>query len=268
MDIVSLFRCFQTLAPRTAIRQMMVITQALLTISGRVTIRSLSRWSGRGGSYRTVQRFFATRLRWPCLLAKFFEAHLFDTQSEYLLAGDATMVGKSGRRTYGLDRFFSSVLGKAVPGLEFFVFSLVSLSERKAYPVAVKQMVRSEAEKAATRERKERKKRRRGKSTARRGRPPGHCNKTKGEMNLSPELRRISELLNQTVNLLGRLVGLKYLAMDGYFGHWQAVLMTRSAGLQLISKLRTDAQVFEKERTDSTFKHALLSRNIFTSGIR
>jgi putative transposase len=245
MDIVSLFSCFHSLAPSTATRQLVIIAQALLTISGRITMLSISRWSGRGGSYRTIQRFFATHLRWPDLLAKFFETHLFDENGEYLLAGDATTVGKAGRQTYGIDRFFSSVLGKAIPGLEFFVFSVVSLSARKAYPVAVKQTVRTAEEKAATRERKERKKIRRGKSGARRGRPPGRRNKAKGALNLSSELTRISALLNQTVRLLGRFVKLKYLALDGYFGHWQVVLMTRAAGLQLISKLRSDTRLFE-----------------------
>jgi len=39
---------------------------------------------------------------------------------------------------------------------------------------------------------------------------------------------------------------LKYLAMDGHFGHHQAVLMSRANGLELISKLRKDAVLFEK----------------------
>jgi len=38
----------------------------------------------------------------------------------------------------------------------------------------------------------------------------------------------------------------KYLAMDGHFGHHQAVLMARENDLQLISKLRRDAAVDEK----------------------
>jgi len=38
--------------------------------------------------------------------------------------------------------------------LEFFVFSLVDVAERKAYPLCAKQTVRSEAEKAAIKARK------------------------------------------------------------------------------------------------------------------
>ena len=110
---------------------------------------SLSRWAGKGGSYRTIQRFFATRLPWAELLAKFFETHLFDPRDEYLLAGEATTVTKAGRRTHGIDRFFSGVLGQVVKGLEFFVLSLVNTRTRKSFPLLVKQTIRSEAEKAA-----------------------------------------------------------------------------------------------------------------------
>jgi len=66
----------------------------------------ISRWTTQGGSYRTVQRFFATDLSWTELFAKFFETHLFDSKSKYILAGDATTITKSGAQTYGIGRFF------------------------------------------------------------------------------------------------------------------------------------------------------------------
>lgn len=55
---------------------------------------------------------------------------------------------------FGNRAFFSGILGQVVSGLEFFVFSVVDVAERKAYPLGVKQIVRSEAEKAAIKERK------------------------------------------------------------------------------------------------------------------
>jgi putative transposase len=57
---------------------------------------------------------------------------------EYILAGDATTVTKSGRATHGIGRFFSGVLGCVVKSLEFFVFSLVDVVERKAYPLCAR----------------------------------------------------------------------------------------------------------------------------------
>jgi len=46
-----------------------------------------------------------------------------------------TTVTKSGKKTYGLGRFFSSIYGRAVPGLEFFSLSLISVKRHKAYPI-------------------------------------------------------------------------------------------------------------------------------------
>ena len=59
-DIVALFQCTRPSLTATTVRQLSRISMALLAMSGRVTMLGLSRWAGHGGSYRTVQRFFAT----------------------------------------------------------------------------------------------------------------------------------------------------------------------------------------------------------------
>jgi putative transposase len=131
--------------------------------------------------------------------------------------------------------------------LEFFVFSLVDVVERRAYPVAVGQTIRSEAEKAAGRQR--RKKKRTRKTTKNKkavGRKQGSVNKDKNALDLSPELERINKLLAGVLKLLRVFVKVKYLALDGHFGHHQAVLMALENDLHLISKMRRDAALFEK----------------------
>jgi putative transposase len=134
-----------------------------------------------------------------------------------------------------------------VNGLEFFVFSLVDVAERKAYPLLVKQTVRSEAEKAAIKERK-RKRAKKSKTTRSKpkGRRKGSLNKDKNELNLSPELLRINELLSALVKLTRVFVRIKYVALDGHFGHHQAVLMAIQSDLHLISKMRKDAALYEQ----------------------
>lgn len=247
MDILSLFACFETSALTVQIRQLAIISQAILTMTGRVTILGISRWTSKGGSYRTIQRFFAANLPWSEMLVKFVQTHLFNSHHEHLLAGDATTVTKSGTETSGIGQFFSGTLGKVVNGLEFFVFSLIDVRERKSYPLLVKQTIRSQAEREALKSR--RKKRQKGeKKTAKKltGRPRGVLNKDKTKLELSSELWRINELLKLTVELIRVFVTVKYLALDGHFGHNQAVLMARANGLELISKLRKDAALFEK----------------------
>ena len=64
LDIMRVFACLSQRLSTTELRQLTRITEALLSMNGRVTMRGLSRWAGKGGSYRTVQRFFNTVLDW------------------------------------------------------------------------------------------------------------------------------------------------------------------------------------------------------------
>ena len=210
-------------------------------------MKGISRWSEEGGSYRTVNRFFATDLPWLNLLVKFVQTQIFDASHEYILAGDATTVTKSGSTTHGIGRFFSGVLGCVVKSLEFFVFSLVDVVKRQAYPLCVKQTVRSEAEKATKKRCKKARKSKKKESPKKlQGRPKGVLNKDRKELNLSAELLRINELLSGLVQLLRQFVKVEYLALDGHFGHKQAALMALENDLHLISKLRRDTSLFEK----------------------
>ncbi len=248
MDILSLFSCFETLVEATTIRHLRIIAETILSMSGRITMLGISRWAGTGGSYRTVQRFFSSGVPWSQLFVSFFQTHLFDSESEYILAGDATTITKSGKQTHGIDRFFSGVIGKAVRGLEFFVFSLVAVGERKSYPLAVRQTMRTKAEKDLIKKRKTgrlKKKKRSGKK-AQRGRKKGSRNKDKNKLEMSAELSRISNLLAGLMKIIRVFVQVKYVVMDGHFGHHQAVLMARHHDLHLISKMRLDAALFEK----------------------
>ena len=147
MDILSLLQCLQPSLTRTTVSQLSHIVLALLTMSGRVTMLGIARWTEVGGSYRTVQRWFYTAIPWAQVLWLFFRQHLFHADDVYLLAGDEVVVTKAGHQTYGLDCFFSGLLKKPVPGLAFFALSLVSLKERRAFPIQLEQVVRSAEEK-------------------------------------------------------------------------------------------------------------------------
>ncbi len=219
MDILSLFSCFETLVEASTIRHLQIIAETILSMSGRITMLGISRWAGAGASYRTVQRFFATVLPWTQLLVKFFQTHLFDAAGEYILAGDATTVTKAGKQTHGIDRFFSGVIGKVVRGLEFFVFSLVAVGERKSYPLAVQQTMRTKAEKELIKKRKtERLKKKRSEKKAKCGRKKGSRNKDKNKLEMSAELSRISNLLAGLMKIISVFVKVKHVAMDGISG--------------------------------------------------
>ena len=248
MEILTLFACFSTLTSATSIRHLTVIAEAVFSMTGRVTMSGISRWAEKGGSYRTVQRFFATTFLWTALHLKFVESHLFNPSHEYLLAGNATTITKSGKNTFGIDRFFSGVLGTVVKGIEFFAISLIDVTTRKSYPFGVKQTIREKAETSKPKMKPLKKKKRNvtKKPTNLQGRPAGVLNKDKMKLELSSELLRINELLQSVLKLLRVFVAIKYLAMDGHYGHNQAVLMARENCLELISKLRKDAVLCSK----------------------
>ena len=123
----------------------------------------------------------------------------------------------------------------------------MEVAERQAYPVCAKQTVRSEAEKGAIKLRRKKKAKKPKKTKSKpKGRPEGSLKKDKNELNLSPELLRINELLSGLMKLLRGFLSIKYVALDGHFGHHQAVLMSRKHDLHLISKLRKDTALYEK----------------------
>src|SRR3972149_10238798 len=125
-DILALLQCLDPIIATTTLRQMDRIITAIVTMTGRVTMLNIARWTDKGGSYRTVQRFFHTALPWALAFWLFFHQYLFNPDEVYLLAGDETVVTKSGKKTHGLDRFFSSLYGRPMPGLLFFALSLIS----------------------------------------------------------------------------------------------------------------------------------------------
>jgi putative transposase len=243
IDILALLQSLSPCLDKTTIRQFSLIIPALLAMTGRVTMLGISRWTEKGGSYRTVQRFFSTVIPWTNVFWLFFRQHLFESEVTYILAGDESVVTKSGDKTHGLDRFFSSLYGKPVPGLAFFALSLLHVDERRSYPIMVEQMVRTEEEKAVAKAKKEAKQK---PKTGKRGRPKGSKNRDKTAVTLTPELTRIQQMIQK---LLVRILGvlpLEHIVMDGHFGNNNALQMVRQCGLHLTSKLRSDSALHSR----------------------
>jgi putative transposase len=244
MDMFARFQCLRPHVTATTLRPLSRIAWAMLVMPGRVTMLGISRWAGKGGSYRTVQRVFSQALPWAMLFWVFFRQHVHRPDEVYLLAGDEVVVTKAGTHTYGLDRFFSSLYGKPIPGLAFFAFSLVSVQARRAFPVRVEQVVRSEAEKAARQAKATAKQQKLSTPSRRPGRPKGSRNKPTADVPLTHELSHITAMLDALLKLIAGVIPLTYLVLDGHFGHHNALQMARQSHLHLISKLRCDAALY------------------------
>jgi putative transposase len=244
MDILALLQCLQPSLTATTLRQLSQIALALLSMTGRVTMTGIARWTSDGPRYRTIQRFFATVLPWPQLFWLFFCQHHYQPDDVYILAGDEVVVTKAGKKTFGLDRFFSGVLQKPVPSVAFFSLALISTATRRAFPARLEQVVRSEDEKAASKAKAAAKKTKHSAPKRKPGRPKGSKTKPKAEPTLSPELQRIQSMLQAQLKLIGGRMPLVYLTLDGHFGNSPSCQMVRGCGLHLISKLRSDAALY------------------------
>lgn len=235
-DIIIVLACLSQCLETTTLRQLRRVTEAMLAMTGRVTMRGLSRWAGKGGSYRTIQRFFMTSISWATLQWVLIRHHLLDPDDVILIGGDDVVVTKAGKHTHGLDRFFSSLYGKTVRGLGFLSVSLISVKRRTSYPVLLEQLDQQHRATPPAVSQK--------KSPGKRGRPQGSKNQQRRDVTLSPYLRFVQETTKRLLQLISTQLQVMYFVFDGAFGHNDALQMVRQLGVHLISKLRYDAALY------------------------
>jgi putative transposase len=239
-EIVALLQSIAPVMSTTTLRQLSQVVYGMLISNGRITMLELSRWTEKGGSYRTIQRLYHTPILWLQIQWLLFTSQFHRTDRQYIAVGDEVVFGKAGKETHGLGRFFSSLQNRVIPGLSFFVFSLIDVQERQSYPIQAVQIIK---------EPKQPKKKEKEKSTQAEkrpvGRPKGSQNKKKEPPILSPELLRIQPILQAFLVILKGVLTVRYLVMDGHFGNHPSAWMVLQTGLQLVSKFRSDAALFE-----------------------
>jgi hypothetical protein len=226
-------------------------------MSGRITQRGISRWTDKGGSYRTIQRFFHTPIDWSEVQWRFFLLTVKYQDTVYVLAGDESPISKAGKKTHGVDWFFSSIHDKVMRGLGFFSIALIDVTKRQAYSLCTEQIVRSEEEKEQAKKRKELRKSRAQKPGPKkpRGRPKGSKNKNKAEVTLSPELCRILAQVQKVLLRIGDKIRIAYFVLDGHFGNHLATSMVRQAGLHIISKMHYNAELYLQPDAEEKAQH-------------
>ena len=239
-EILALLQSIAPVVSATVLQQMSHVIYGLLISNGRITMLEISRWTEAGGSYRTIQRLYHTPMLWLQIQWIFFVSQLQKSKDEYIAAGDEVVFGKAGKQTYGIGRFFSSLQNRVIPGLSFFVFSVINVRERQSYPVQAVQMVKEKAENKKKAEKKAVKIEKRSV-----GRPKGSQNKKSEKPSLSPELLRIQPILQAFLAILKGVLAVQYLVMDGHFGNYPSAWMVLQTGLQFVSKLRSDAALYE-----------------------
>jgi len=217
--------------------QLSAICSGLLCMTGRVTMLGISRWTGKGGSYRTIQRFFQSTIHWGKLNWLITKRQIKNSKT-IVMVGDATVVTKAGKFTHGIGKFFSSIQSKVVKGLAFQTISLLDVENKKSWPIIIEQILPKKKEDKTTEE--DAAKPKRGK-----GRPKWSKNKNKKNVVLNTEMQQIKSILDKVKKLLSDCeVKIVYFVYDGAMGNNPGLQMVLQSGLNLVSKLKNNSALY------------------------
>jgi len=232
-EIIPLLLCLQPILSQTTLRQLRHVAFAMMCNPKQATMLGLSRWSEKGGSYRTMQRLYHTPIAWVQVHWLVLKAHLLKSDGVYLLAGDEVVVSKAGKKTHGVGRFYSGLAQRTIPSVSFMTLALIDVEHRQSYPLYVEQIMpvekASEPEKPAPKRK--------------RGRPKGRKNYEKPAPTLSPLLSLFQGMLGMIQGYLTSL-RVSHIVLDGKFGNYPSTWVVREAGHHIISKMRQDAALY------------------------
>jgi hypothetical protein len=177
----------------------------LLMLPGHATFRNMSRYSP--SHERTFSRWYARDFDWVSLnQAAITEA--VPPEHDQALVMDASFVPKSGKHTYGLDRFWNGSHSRAEKGLEISTLAWLDITDNCAYCLSVEQT------------------------------PPS-------AETADPETTRMDVYLDQLSRVVTThdLRFLRYVVTDGAYSKQKFVAGVRALELHQIGKLRADAHL-------------------------
>ena len=137
------------------------------------------------------------------------EFYRLDASAELIGAIDCSFVPKAGKHTYGLDRFWSGVAGRAKQGLEISLLSLINTLSGEAWSLYAEQT-------------------------------PSGLVQSEGAQS---QYTRIDHYLNHWRSCLCKLKTVRYFAADGFYAKRKVFDAFEQAGKYLITKLRSDADL-------------------------
>lgn len=175
---------------------------------GRVTFTNMARFSRL--HEQTFRRHFARAFDWVAfnLVLVRLRAH----PNEPLIGVfDCSFLPKSGKKTYGLDKFFSSPAKAIRTGLEVSLLGVIAVESRRAWGLDATQT------------------------------PPGLSTEETADGALC--YSRIDFYLEQITDCLGRLEPVRYFVGDGYYAKRKVFETLTHHGKHLITKLRSDANL-------------------------
>ncbi len=232
-EIIPLLMCLEPHLSSTILRQLRHIVFAMLCIPKRATMLGLSRWSEKGGSYRTIQRLYHSPINWLAIHWIFLKTHLVTPDKFYLLAGDEVVEAKAGKKTHGVGRFYSGLAQRVIPSVSILALSLIDVEARQSYPLYVQQIMPKPVPQPVSLPKPKRP----------RGRPKGSKNYAKPDPVLSPLLQLLGGMIT-TLHKQIAFLQVKHIVLDGNFGNYPSTWTVRQTGLHIISKMKRNAALY------------------------
>jgi hypothetical protein len=177
----------------------------MLMLPGHATFRNMSRYSPY--HERTFARWYGRGFDWVSLNQAAITA-VVPPEHDQALVMDASFVPKSGKHTYGLDRFWNGSHSRAEKGLEISTLAWLDITGNCAYGLSVEQT------------------------------PPSAATS-------DPEATRMDVYLDQLRRVVKAhdLRFLRYVITDGAYSKQKFVAGVRALELHQIGKLRADANL-------------------------
>ena len=174
---------------------------SLFSRQGRFNFENLTRYSKY--NELTHRRQFSKYFDW----FKFNLGFVDFTKGTFIGVIDCSFIGKSGKKTFGLDKFWSGVANMAKRGLEISVLGCIDVNSAKTYFLDATQT------------------------------PSGLSNKE------GSQYSRTDFYLEQILDCLKYLPSIIYYVADGFYAKNKIINGLTTNGKHLITKLRTDANL-------------------------
>jgi len=189
----------------------------LPSMRGRFNFCNLARYS----TYNevTFRRHYSKCFNWLDFNYTMIQLALECTKSQVIVAIDASFISKAGKKTFGIDRFWSGCANATKRGLEISTLALIEVATRTAWTLDVTQT------------------------------PAG----LSGKEGQAGNYTRINFYIEQILDCLHLLENVVYFVADGYYAKVKMFNTMLAINKHLITKLRPDANM--KYQLDPTKKN-------------
>jgi len=183
--------------------------ELIFSIQGRINFENLSRYSKYDES--TFRRRFAKFFDWLSFNNALIKSAQVGTQGNVIAAIDCSFIPKSGKSTFGLDKFWSGCAGSAQRGLEISVLAIIDVFSGSAWTLDTTQT-------------------------------PAQL-KSKTDDDKDNAYSRIDFYIEQILDCLPYLTQVHYFVADSFYAKTKMMTALRDVNKHLITKLRSDANL-------------------------